>query len=275
MNQKLQTISAERQQQYKLEDDLAAELQKLRQLEKELAEEQAAVNAFRMHCRLTIGHWVDTLLNLRSQKQTLLIQEQLLLQALGRPRNKTEEREENPQATSEEVDQIAQAILEDLIDAEKQRESEKQLYRDLARRFHPDLGANDVEKAYRTSIMAAVNVAYQQRDVQTLRDLAGEIDPEVIAEIKAIDSKILRQLRHKIVRCQRYQRKVKQQLFALRQENTARLWRMAIELEVTGNSDWWQEIKHTLAQDVDALEAEVELLKHQVERLEEEQEALE
>ena len=36
-----------------------------------LGAEQATINAFRMQCRLKLGEWIDDLLDLRSEKQTL------------------------------------------------------------------------------------------------------------------------------------------------------------------------------------------------------------
>ena len=49
----------------------------------------------------------------------------------------------------------------------------KSLYRELARRFHPDLGADDAERAWRTPRMAAVNAAYAARDLGALQALAA------------------------------------------------------------------------------------------------------
>lgn len=271
MNRQLQPINTPSQRIRQLEAEFAQAREKLQDAEKTLAEEQAAVNAFRMHCRLTIGHWVDTLIELRFDKQGLLTQKRLLMQDL----ELEEETEEEPKAKQAEkkphqsdVDALAESILEELIDEESQREAEKTLYRELARRFHPDLAGNNIEKAYRTSIMAAVNVAYQRKDIQTLRDLAGEIDPDVVAEIEAIDSVAVRKLRQRIVRCQRYERKVFQQLSALRQENTAKLWQKSQEIEQTQSSDWWQEIKRHLEKDVVTLEEEVAALKVEVGKLE-------
>lgn len=269
----LKTVTTPTERVRQLNAELQDAQRDLQEAERVLAEEQAAVNAFRMHCRITIGHWVDTLIELRGEKEGLVTQKRLLQQELGIEERGGEEREgegaRSDGARGEEsVDSLTGAILEEMIDAEAQREAEKSLYRDLARRFHPDLAANNVEKAYRTSIMAAVNVAYQQHDVQTLRDLAGEIDPEVIAEIEQIDSVKVRKLRERIVRCQRYKRKVEQQHRALRQENTAKLWLKAQELDVTGDSDWWQEIKQSLAVDVETLEGEIAALTRQVAALE-------
>lgn len=49
----------------------------------------------------------------------------------------------------------------------------KALYRELAKRFHPDLAANEAERQWRTPRMAEVNVAYAARDLATLQKFAA------------------------------------------------------------------------------------------------------
>lgn len=59
----------------------------------------------------------------------------------------------------------------------------KKLYRQLARRFHPDLAENEAERAYRTQIMGQINEAYAARRIDELR---GFIDvPEKPAALQA------------------------------------------------------------------------------------------
>ena len=47
----------------------------------------------------------------------------------------------------------------------------KQLYRQLARRFHPDLARDDNDRQRRTRLMAMINSAYQDEDLDTLETL--------------------------------------------------------------------------------------------------------
>ena len=96
-----------------------------------------------------------------------------------------------------------------------------------------------VEQAYMTSIMAAVNNAYEKNDTQALYDLAGELDPSDLRELEEH-----RSARNSggcvsnILKAQRLHRKSRQRLKMLRQENTARLWRKAQELEEE-DDNWW------------------------------------
>lgn len=52
----------------------------------------------------------------------------------------------------------------------------KRLYRQLARRFHPDLASDPTERAYRTEKMAAINDAYAARSQAELVALSQEMD---------------------------------------------------------------------------------------------------
>ena len=252
-------------------EQLNAELEEARrrllEAEAELAEEQAAVNAFRMHCRLKLDRWIDSLLSLQTERQALLTRLELLRQARdhGIPKGKADQfwQEEVQYAASEEGDS------EELIlptDTPRDKAAEKRLYRQLARKFHPDLGVTAVEVAYRTEMMAAVNVAYESHDVQSLYDLADQLDPQVSQEMAFIGSARERRIREQIVRCQQRTRKAGRRLAALRRENTARLWRKAKRLD-KDDVHWWeivrQEIEHAIARvqnDVSRLQSQVESL---------------
>lgn len=61
----------------------------------------------------------------------------------------------------------------------------KKLYRQLARRYHPDLADDDEDRERRTKIMSLINTAYQEEDLDSLEAL-DEATPQQKAE--AIDS---------------------------------------------------------------------------------------
>jgi len=50
------------------------------------------------------------------------------------------------------------------------------LYRDLARRFHPDLAADDLERGTREEMMLRINAAWQDRDIATLQRIFNETE---------------------------------------------------------------------------------------------------
>jgi hypothetical protein len=61
----------------------------------------------------------------------------------------------------------------------KMEEQIKKLFRELARRFHPDLTSDPEEKKWREEIMTRVNQAYSNRDLKALRALAERPDRPV------------------------------------------------------------------------------------------------
>ena len=271
IDQQLQTGQAPTEKARQLEGELAEARERLLVAEAELAEEQAAVNAFRLHCRLTLGPWVDSLLDLRSEKQSHLIQYQLLCQELDiEEPTEPENHKTDPGDADQNVPHYfdVNAIADEFAAAENDRQAEKRIYRELARRFHPDLASGSLEQAYRTSIMASVNIAYQQRDLGTLRDLAGELDPAMMAEIDNSETMQIRTLWKRLLSCQRRRRKVALQLKSLRRENTAKLWRHAQELEASGEQNWWAEVQQSLEQEIERLQGEVIDLQAQIVLLE-------
>lgn len=241
-----------------LQHDLAEARHQLATAEADLASEQAAINRFRMHCRLKIGAWVDQVVELRAEKQNLVTRLQLA-QDLG--------------LAWDDADLFsadsAPTINDELLlptDTPHDKAAEKRLYRELARRFHPDLTATSVERAYSTTLMAAVNTAYANHDLDALRDLAGELDPAVAANLTQGETQAVRHTRRQLLNCQRRQRKVARQLTALRQENTARLWRKARQLEAEGGV-WWEAVRQELIQESNRLQTELAELRQRVEAL--------
>ena len=106
-------------------------------------------------------------------------------------------------------------------------------------------------------------------DLGTLRDLAGELDPAMVAEIDNSETMQIRKLRKFLYSCQRRRRKVALQLKALRRENTAKLWRHAQELDASGDKNWWSEVRQSLEQEISRLQVDVVDLQSQISLLEE------
>jgi hypothetical protein len=79
MNQ-LQPVKSKTQQARDLVTELREAQEALRRAEADLAEEQAAVNAFRMHARLMLDDLADAIGALRAEKQSLLTRLELMRQ---------------------------------------------------------------------------------------------------------------------------------------------------------------------------------------------------
>lgn len=239
--------------------DLEAEFEvarlALQAAEATLAQEAAAVNAFRMHCRLRLDSLVDGVLTAYATKQNLIAQLRLQ-EAADVPLDEdshplgSDDPEHPPHLEGETAEELVPYLLP------RDKAAEKQLYRELVKKFHPDLVEGAMTKAYATTMMVAINNAYETGDGQRLYDLAGELNPQELVALGQIEAREVRQWREKVLKCQRRQRKVTQQLVALRQENIARLWRKA-QTTGTEGENWWAEIAHDLAETQARLEREV------------------
>jgi len=266
-NTQIEPTHSTREKIAKLEDELDRARRDQLDAEAELAQEQAEVNSFRMHCRLKLDQLVDSLLELRAEKQSYLTRLELLRQGIEPAwLDEDEFLGEDGEDLADEVEE-EELILPTPTPHDKA--AEKRLYRELARRFHPDLARTAVELSYRTTMMAAVNSAYASENIQALYDIAGELEPEEIAELAGIESLEIRRLREGIMNAQQQRRKASRQLTLLRRENTARLWRRAQAIERQGQ-DWWSLVQSELGQAVKRLEVELIGLQTQIESREQE-----
>ncbi len=228
-----------------------------------LAGEQASVNAFRMHCRLKLDNLVDQLMELRSAKEALLVNLEFLLQGID-PAYLAEDDLLSAEEWSEETAADVDPLLP--TDTPLDKAAEKRLYRELARRFHPDLAATAFERSYRTTIMSAVNRAYSEGNTDALYDLAGELSPKEAASLAGIPDREQRKIRGSINKMRRLEAKAVRQLAALRQENTARLWRRAQYLG-EDDEDEWSLIRRELQAAIDRREKEILKLREQLHEL--------
>jgi hypothetical protein len=268
INNAIEPVLTPREQQKKWQAEFDAAREALVTAEAELAAYQAEVNAFRMHCRLKLDDLVDELLALNGEKQDCLTRLQLLRQeqAASMPAD-----EADPLGMPDDV--FAAGRMEDEADlllptdVPHDKLAEKRLYRELARRFHPDLVNTAVTRDYATTMMTAVNNAYEKHDIQALYDLAGELEPEAMAELAGIETPATRKLRQRVMQVQRRLRRVKQQMKLLRQENTARLYHRAQRLEEAGDN-WWDIVRRELETAIERRQQEVARLQNQLTRLE-------
>jgi hypothetical protein len=264
-NRKLQPVENPREKMA----DLRLELQKARasliRAEAELAEEQAAVNAFRMHCRIKLDDLVDQYLQLLSEREVLLMNLEFLRQGFD-PMSF----DDDPLAGQFWHEDPVEREEEDILlptDTPADKAAEKRLYRELARRFHPDLAASIFERAYRTTIMAAINNAYAEGDTEALYDLAGKLNPEKVMDLIQTSNVEVRRISQTINKMHRLERKAKRQLAALRRENTARLW-IRVQTLDEQDEDEWSVIRRELEQAITLREHEIQALQDQLDQLE-------
>lgn len=245
MTKAITAVSNPKHQRQQVEADLADARQQLLDAEARLAQEQAAVNAFRMQCRLKLGDLIEETLSLRAERESCVTQLKLHQQDADLEANVPDPFAPEEEITAGQTVEFDEIVLPELATPQQEKEAAKRLYRELARRFHPDLAAGSAERAYMTAIMSSINIAYERQDVTALHNLAGELDPTAVAELATIDNLQIRKLHEQLLKIQRRQRKVQQQYRALRQDNVAKLWRKAQRLEAEGKS-WWEAVKRDL-----------------------------
>lgn len=256
-------ISAEKERLRELQLELDQARIELTKAEAALAAEQAAVNRFRMHARLKIGQQVDEVLRRRAERQRLLTR--LRMSEIG-----VEEDDPFWEARQAELPEfeLPDDTPEHVIlptELPRDKEAEKRLFRQLAKRFHPDLAEGMLAREYATTMMAAVNEAYQNGDVSTLRNLAGEPDPDEAISFEQTANRKERKLQRRIHNVRRRTRKVYEQFQAMKRENTARLWRKAKVLEEDG-LNWWDEVRLELEEESERLQEHIQELQSLLKR---------
>ncbi len=257
---RLQKIDSPDQSLEKLRRELEKARLALADAEADLAKEQAAVNSFRMHCRLQLDDLIDQLMELRSEKEALLLNLELVRQGID-PAILTEDDFISEDTWFPETKEEEELLIPTPTPHDK--EAEKRLYRELARRFHPDLATSAFERSYRTTIMAAINNAYTAGDSEALYDLAGEISPEEADTLAHITDVEMRRLQEAINRMRRLCSKANRQLEVLRQENTARLWQR-VQLLDEHDEDGWSIIRQELEAAIGRSQFEIAILREQI-----------
>lgn len=82
------------------------------------------------------------------------------------------------------------------VEAFKPTKELKELYREIAKKIHPDLAVDEKDHKRRTKIMAEVNKAYEEGDVERLEAILSEweMSPEAI-EGEDVGSRLVRTIR--------------------------------------------------------------------------------
>lgn len=132
----------------------------------------------------------------------------------------------------------------------------KQLFRELAKRFHPDLTMDPAEKRWREQVMAEVNDAYAAGDLQALRELEKRQDrpPEKVEKTR---DQILRELSAEILRLDRLIVELERQVGELSRSESLQLQLEATMAQHEGR-DLLREMAISLEGDIARAEAELD-----------------
>jgi len=98
------------------------------------------------------------------------------------------------------------------------------LYRELAKRHHPDLARTPAERERRAELMLRVNVAYRDRDLATLQSIYLEVQLDTPLSSEELCRQRLAWTRHEIARLDREIRAVEMRIDSLTNTDTYTLW---------------------------------------------------
>lgn len=98
------------------------------------------------------------------------------------------------------------------------------LYRELAKRHHPDLARSAAERERRTELMLRINVAYRDRDLPTLQSIYLEVQLDSPLSPEELCRQRLSWTRHEIARFDREIRSIIMRMETLTGTDTYTLW---------------------------------------------------
>jgi hypothetical protein len=153
-------------------------------------------------------------------------------EARRRPRDsKAQEQATRARAQAQESSETAREIA---VPKPKPTESLKRLFREVAKRIHPDLATNDTDRARREKLMAEVNLAYENGDEAKLRSILAdwESSPDTV-EGEGVGAELIRVIR-KIAQIQRRLTEIELEIQQLNTSDLYQLKARADEAEKQG-----------------------------------------
>ncbi len=140
----------------------------------------------------------------------------------------------------------------------------KRLYRQLARRFHPDMGLGDADRAYRTQLMMAINAAYAAGDLERLKELAKEPDLTDLSAIANDDKQMVNFLLRELARLQRRLSEIQGEMELVQSKKNYRLMQQARRAEENGK-DWVAEMRLKMQDEIAQKLVERDVLRQELE----------
>lgn len=212
--------------------------------EAQLADELAAVNAFEFEFEARVGHLWDTLDALegeieRYQDRIQMMRDGYLSVERQYRRAWQAPPTSAPTPPAQPLSPASEAQL-------------KRLYRQLARRYHPDLADDDADRAFRTERMAAINDAYAARSLIELEALAAESGTYILtgrAQPGQTEAQMIQALQDQLARCQHRLRQIEIELRGLHQRPSVQ---MSLEVKVARRQG-----RDLLGEMTDELEAKI------------------
>jgi chromosome segregation ATPase len=251
----------------RLRAELAEAHTNLIEAEAELADRLAEVNAFEFEFEARAGHLIDALEKLEEEIQwyTERIQTIRSKQIFGQAHTPVDQQYRRAwQAPPTSAPTPPPKPLDPASEAEIKR-----LYRQLARRFHPDLAVDEADRARRTEKMTAINDAYAARSLVELVALAETAEAIIDtghARPGQTEAQLVQALQAELTRCQRRLREIEKELRNLRYRPSVEL-SIEVKLARGQGRDLLAEIAADYEQKVARKTAERDMLKAQFDQL--------
>ena len=131
----------------------------------------------------------------------------------------------------------------------------KALYRELAKRYHPDLAATDEERQWRTPRMAEVNAAYAARDLAALQKLAAARDERPAPTLDSREA-ALAWLQHENRRLDELIERLESEFDALTNSPALQM-QLEVSMARRGGRDLFGEAIGDLQREIEQLESEL------------------
>lgn len=193
----------------RLRGELARIQDELIDAETELADQMADIRAFEAEFEARAGFLMTQLANLEAEVNDYLdrIQQRRNESVFG---SQYRSADEQYRRTWQQPPKPAAPPPPPPPSADEQARLKK-LYRQLARRFHPDLAANEADRLYRTEKMSGINDAYAARSLTELLVFAAEM--ETVTESAEVipgqtETDMVQALEKEIRRCRRRIREI-------------------------------------------------------------------
>jgi chromosome segregation ATPase len=235
--------------------------------EADLADRLAEINAFEFEFEAKVGHLMDTLEALEAEIQEFndRIQMARNKEIFGYDHLSVDSQYRR---TWQAPRTSAPTPPPEPLDANSEAEI-KRLYRQLARRFHPDLASDDSDRARRTEMMTAINDAYAARSLVELMALAQQADTAIDTgrgQPGQTEAQLIEILKAELTRCQRRLREIEKELRGLRFKPSVEL-SLEVKLARRQGRDMLADMAAKLEQKIARRTAERDMLKAQFDQL--------
>jgi hypothetical protein len=231
------------------DDELNQKKTELLRLETQLADRELYLTALRSELRA----FEHTYVNIVGKRYAELDEiEAKIAECVARARPEDGKAQSAANQARSQAEASSAAVTKDLAErpersSPKQSQTIKSLYRDVAKRIHPDLATDDMDRLHRERLMAEANRAYEEGDEARLRAILEEYEfsPESVKG-EGPAAELVRIIR-KIAQVSRRLVEIDKEVLKLEQSDHFKL-----KTEVVHAAEEGRDLLREMAEDLDA-----------------------